>query len=134
MASVISLDRSLELKRSVEEGTSIEVAIAVDADGDLIVSGHDSGEAVSNLFGSPTYDHWVVVGEEDKDLVLLHLLRERFADARAASAEFLAWLQGREIPHEVGSVAGEHRGRARHPAHGRRRNAARRTNQTRAGP
>lgn len=134
MTNVISLDRSFELKRSMDEGTSIEVAVAVDGNGDLIMSGRDSGKAPQNLLGDRTYDYWVVVGEEDKDLVLLHLLRERFAGTQAPSAEFMEWLQGHEIPHEVGSALGEHRGRARHPAQGKRRNGGRRAKESRAGP
>jgi hypothetical protein len=127
MASIIAIDRSFELWPSVDEGTRIEVSVAVDDNGDLIISGHDTGRVP----GDRSYDYWVVVGEEDKDLVLLHLMRERFSDCLAPGAEFMDWLQGHGIRHEVGSTAGEPRGRR--DTNGHRRNGAR-PKRSRAGP
>lgn len=117
-----ALDRTVELLLSENEGKVADALASVDDSGDLIVFG----------CGSESYDHWVVVGEEDKDLVLLELLRERFT--AVPSAEFMEWLERHGIRHEVGSVAGEHRGAARLTAKGRRRNGSGRAKHTRAGP
>lgn len=134
MVSVIALDRSLELRHSVDEGTTVQVMVAVDENGDLIVSGHDSGKAPAKLLGSRTFDHWVLVADEDKDVVLLQLLRERFGDISAPSAEFMEWLKTHDIPHQVGSEAGAHRGVYRPFTSPRRRGTTRRPKRTRAGP
>ena len=129
----VALDRSVELSSTAFEGNTIRVVAFVDDDGDLIALGRDVG---STPDGSTerTYDHWVVVGEEDRALVLLQLLRERFEGLQAPTAEFMQWLQMHDIPHEVGTVAGEHRGPARIGAKGRRRNGAHGARPTRAGP
>ncbi|MGH2758906.1 MAG: hypothetical protein ACRDKJ_05005 [Actinomycetota bacterium] len=130
----MELDRTVELQQGVDDDRVVEVVASVNADGDLVVFGHDVGRAPTALPGSETYDHWVVVGGENKDLLLLELLRERFLGAHAPTAELMTWLQKRDIRHEVGSRAGEHRGPARLIGRGRRRNGTRRNDPTRAGP
>lgn len=134
MGIPMELDRTVELKQTVDEGTMVEVVASVDSDGNLVVFGHDVGKAPSALLGSETYDHWIVVGSEDKDLLLLELLRERFLGVAAPTAELMSWLQDRGILHEVGSTAGEPRGPARLNGTGRRRNGARHAKRMRAGP
>ena len=123
------LHRTIELSQTEHEGTVVHFSASVDADGDLIVVAHDSASG-----SGKRDDHWVVVGEEDKDAVLLELVRERFAGTFAPTAEFLEWLEQRGIRHEVASAAGEHRGPTRLSAKARRRNSTRRTKPTRAGP
>lgn len=123
------LDRTVELSQTTYEGSVVQFSAAVDADGDLIVVAHDVA-----MGSAPHDDHWVVVGEEDKDVVLLELLRERFLGAFAPTAEFLDWLEQHGICHEVASPAGEHRGPTRLSAKARRRNGNKRTKPTRAGP
>lgn len=131
----IALDRSIELSSTDLGGTAVHVVAFVDADGDLIALGHDVGSAAHRFDEHRGFDHWVVVEGELKDLVLLELLRERFEGAEAPTAEFMQWLQDRDLAHEVGSAAGEHRGPARiGPPHGRRRSGTRGTRPTRAGP
>jgi hypothetical protein len=117
-----ALDRTIELLLSQNDGKIADAVASIDDCGDLIVFGR----------GPEGYEHWVVVGEEEKDIVLLELLRERFT--AVPSAEFMEWLEGHGINHEVGSVAGEHRGAARVSAKGRRRNGSGRTKTMRAGP
>jgi hypothetical protein len=129
----VALDRSVELSSTERRGNAMRVVAFVDDDGDLIVLGHDP-DSPPDAYGDRAYDHWVVVGDEVRDLVLLELLRERFEGIGAPTAEFMQWLQGRGIPHEVGTVAGEHRGPARIGAKGRRRNGAHGARPTRAGP
>lgn len=127
----IALDRSVELGQTYGE-SAMHVVAFVDADGDLIALGHDVGTELHMLHEHRTYDHWIVVGSEQRDRVLLELLRERFDGAPAPTAEFMQWLQSHGIPHEVGSAAGEHRGLARIGPTGRRRNGG--SKPTRAGP
>ena len=129
MGVPMELDRTVELQCGIDDDRVVEVVASVNADGDLVVFGHDVGRAPTALPGSETYDHWVVVSRDDKDLLLLELLRERFLSATAPTAELMAWLQQRDVRHEVGSRAGEHRGSARLNSNGRRRNKP-----TRAGP
>lgn len=134
MLGVIALERSVDLKLTAGDGTVFDTVASVDANGNLIVYGHDVWAAPDPFAATRSYDHWVVVPEEDKDFVLLQLLRERFLDGPAPSAEFMSWLEAHAIPHEVGSPAGEHRGEARVRVKAHRRNGARGSNPTRAGP
>lgn len=103
------LDRTVELQQGVDDDRLVEVVASVNADGDLVVFAHDVGRAPTALPGSETYDHWVVVGAEEKDQLLLELLRERFLDVGMPTAELMTWLQRRDIRHEVASRAGGHR-------------------------
>jgi hypothetical protein len=130
----MELDRTVELQQNIDDDRLVEVVASVNADGDLVVFGHDVGRAPTALPGSETYDHWIVVGDEDKDLLLLELLRERFLGFAAPTAELMSWLQARDIRHEVGTRAGEHRGNGRLKTTGRRRHGVRRMKPMRAGP
>lgn len=134
MGYPMELDRTVELQQGIDDDRIVEVVASVNADGDLVVFGHDVGRAPTALPGSETYDHWIVVGREDKDLLLLELLRERFLTVAAPTAELMNWLHERDVRHEIGSRAGEHRGPARIRTIARRRNATRRIKPMRAGP
>lgn len=134
MLGVIALERSVDLKLTAGEGTVFDNIASIDAAGNLIVYGHDVLTTPDPFAATRSCDHWVIVPEEDKDFVLLQLLRERFLDDPAPCAEFMSWLNGHGIPHEVGSPAGEHRGEARMRVKVHRRNGARVSNPTRAGP
>lgn len=112
MLGVVAFQRTIDLKLAAGDGTVIDTVASIDDHGDLIVYGHDVW-APSALGSAPGFDHWIVVPEGAKDLVLLQLLRERFLPNAAPSAEFMSWLLDHAIPHEVGSPAGEHRGEAR---------------------
>ena len=134
MGVPMELDRTVELLQGVDDDRLVEVVASVNADGDLVVFGHDVGRAPTALPGSETYDHWIIVGGEEKDLLLLELLRERFLDSTAPTAELMNWLRERSIRHEIGSRAGEHRGQARLRMTAQRRNGGRRFKPMRAGP
>lgn len=134
MLGVIALERTVDLKLTAGDGTVFDNIASVDANGNLIVYGHDVWTTPDPFAATRSYDHWVVVPDEDKDFVLLQLLRERFLDDPAPSAEFMSWLDSHGIPHEVGSPAGEHRGEARVRVKAHRRNGARGSKPTRAGP
>ena len=134
MLGMVALDRTIDLRLTAGDGTVIDTIASVDDEGNLVVYGHDVWATPSAATVTHNFDHWVVVPEEDKDFVLLQLLRERFLEGPAPSAEFMSWLDDHAIPHEVGSPAGEHRGEARLRVRAHRRNGTRGHKPSRAGP
>jgi hypothetical protein len=112
------------LDRAVELGEN-DVVASIDADGELFVLSHE--------VHAPS-EYWVVVAAQDKDLVLLQLLRERFAGVTSQGAEFMTWLQEHDIRHGVGSTTTEHRRPMRLSAKSRRRASVQHAKPTRAGP
>lgn len=134
MLGVVALDRTIDLQLTAGDGTVFDTIGSVDEGGDLIVYGHDVWATRSPVSATGTFDHWVVVHEEDKDFVLLQLLRERFLEGPAPSAEFMSWLDDHAIPHEVGSPAGERRGEARLRIRAHRRNGTRSEQPSSNGP
>lgn len=134
MLGVVAFDRTIELKLTAGEGTVFDTVASVDPSGNLVVYGHDVWGTPDTFAAARSYDHWVVVPEEDKDFVLLQLLRERFLDGPAPTADFMTWLDAHGIRHEVGSPAGEHRGEARLRARAHRRNPGMGPQPTRDGP
>src|SRR5688572_10370420 len=62
-------------------------------DGALVLEGVDGGAEVERLFGDSDYEYRLTVKPEDKDAVLLHLVKAQFASAHA----FKQWLAERGI-------------------------------------
>ncbi|MCZ7645568.1 MAG: hypothetical protein M5U26_09830 [Planctomycetota bacterium] len=71
----------------------------VETDGTLLYEGCDADPKLENFVGRDEYEYALAIKPEQKDAVLLHLLRERFASVH----DFKAWLQARGIASEFGS-------------------------------
>jgi len=68
---------------------------------DVVMEGVDGGKRIEELTGDWDYEYWVTVRAQWKDTLLLHLLKDRFAD----STRFKAWLEQQGIPYEFHSHA-----------------------------
>ena len=64
--------------------------------GDLLLSGYDSGPSVKEYFGDFDYEYWLTVKSEHIPNILLNLIKERFKN----DYEFKDWLKEKDIPYD----------------------------------
>ena len=89
----------ITLIESKSEQISIHLSAEIKPNGDLVLKGYDVGKLVEDQFGDSDYEYSLTVKAEDKDTVLLNLIKERFAN----DSEFKSWLEEKGIPHEFWS-------------------------------
>ena len=65
-------------------------------EGDLILSGYDSGQSVKDFFGDFDHEYWLTVKSENVSAVLLHLIKDSFK----SDTEFREWLEKNNIKFE----------------------------------
>ena len=94
----MKIDR-IELIKSESERVKVRLTARIDAGGDLILDGYDSGALVEEVWGSDDYEYSLTVKAEYKDTILLNLIKERFKH----DAEFRSWLDEKQIPSEFWS-------------------------------
>ena len=58
----------------VKGPTSIYIDVEITAEGDLLFSGQDIGQAPKEFFGDSDYEYWLLLKAGEKDRVLLALL------------------------------------------------------------
>ena len=68
----------------------------INEEGDLLLTGVDSGPFVKDYFGDYDYEYWLTVKKEHLSTVLLHLIKECFN----TDSEFKEWLNERAVPSE----------------------------------
>jgi len=61
--------------------------------GDLVLSGYDSGQSVKEFFGDFDHEYWLTVKAEKISSVLLYLIKDRFKN----DTEFREWLHEKDI-------------------------------------
>lgn len=91
--------KEITLTKYKTEDISVELVAKIDDDGDLVLEGYDIGKAVAEHWGDSDYEYWLRVASDDKDTVLLWLIKERFT----ASSEFRQWLDDKGIPNKFAS-------------------------------
>lgn len=90
MPKITLVDKSINNTYVIEE-------VSIEENGDLLISGHDMGEAPKEIFGSSTYEHITKVKAKNKDWLLLKLLADKFENR----VEIKNWLKKNDIPHEL---------------------------------
>ena len=94
--SKVSRIRKIVLReRRTEKDVSILVAKIDDHD-DLILEGHDVGEAPKKFWGDSDYEYYRVIKKDYKDTILLWLIKERFD----TDSDFKLWLDEKGIPNQ----------------------------------
>jgi len=81
------------------EALSVELVARIDEKGDLVLEGWDRGTRVQELTDDWDYEYWLRLARDYKDTVLLHLIKERFAN----DGELMQWLKEKNIPYEFES-------------------------------
>jgi hypothetical protein len=69
---------------------------AIDAGGDLVLTGQDLGPEVRKILGSDEYEYSHTIDATYKDTMLLRLLKDKFDEGML----FDDWLKEHGIPHE----------------------------------
>jgi hypothetical protein len=65
----------------------------INDDGDLILTGYDSGQSVKKFFGDFDHEYWLTVKSENISAVILHLIKDNFKTDSA----FREWLEEKNI-------------------------------------
>src|SRR3954463_11327181 len=84
----------------VEGPTSMRIDANINEAGDLVISGQDTGEAPSQLFGDRDYEYWLTVRSQHKDDALLALIEKLYAGDTRAEIRLRELLEGKGIPCE----------------------------------
>lgn len=69
-------------------------------EGDLLLSGHDIGEAPMMVWGEDEYEFWLRVRANNKDRVLLALLEKLYTGNTSLISELKHYLESKNIPCE----------------------------------
>lgn len=80
-----------EINRKDLQGS---IDISIQENGDLNMGLYDRGETVEKIFGDDEYEYDLTVKKENAEMVLLHLMKEKFS----STTEFKKWLQKNKIP------------------------------------
>ncbi len=77
--------------------TYVKETVSIDDNGDLLIEGHDVGEAPKKIWDQSTYEQTTTVKAKHKDWLLLKLLADKFEDR----VEIKNWLKENDIPHKL---------------------------------
>ena len=89
---------SVILRQETPECSTTE-QVTLQENGNLVVSGHDTGDLPLHIWGDENYEYWRTVVAEDVPRILLGLIRERFG----SDAEIKDWLDANGIEHQFNS-------------------------------
>ena len=89
----------------VKGPTSIYIDVEITAEGDLLLSGQDIGQAPKEFFGDSDYEYWLLLKAEEKDRVLLALIEKLYAGNTRTVSELREYLNARGIPNEFDSYS-----------------------------
>jgi hypothetical protein len=84
----------------LEGATSRYIDAEITAEGDLLLSGQDIGEAPREVWHEEEYEYWLTVKAADKDRVLLALLEKLYAGNASVISELKHYLESKDIPCE----------------------------------
>jgi hypothetical protein len=84
----------------IESSTSRYVDAEITDKGDLLISGHDTGEAPRKIWQEDNYEYWLTVRAADKDRVLLALLEKLYAGKPSVVSKLKHYLESKDIPCE----------------------------------
>ena len=91
----------INLRDEEIQGGKSYLDAVINDDSALVLEGCDNGESVRESWGDFDYEYWITIKADYKDTVLLHLIKEKFADEKA----FKAWLDEKNIPWDFRSYA-----------------------------
>jgi hypothetical protein len=77
--------------------TSIYIDAEINAAGDLVVSGQDTGKAPIEAFGDSDYEYWLTIPALGKDLMLLALIERQYGANPRAVSELQQFLESKGI-------------------------------------
>jgi hypothetical protein len=97
--------KSLAIRRDDTKDGYSEMAVEIDENGAIVLSGVDAGEEVRQFFGDWDFEFWLTIPPEYKEAVLLHLIKDSFLsqDRFSSVHKMRKWLEERDIPFQFTS-------------------------------
>jgi hypothetical protein len=89
----------LTIRDERDDRSSSFAQVKIGDDGAFVFEGVDAGPDVEKFFGDSDFEYWLRVKPEDKDAMLLHLVKEHFGSVHA----FKEWLAQHQITAEFTS-------------------------------
>jgi len=83
--------------------TSVFIDIEIKDTGEVLMSGQDVGKAPEEYWGDSDYEYWLYVSQENKDLLLLSLIKKVFGGSSEAFSKFREFLIEYKIPYQFDS-------------------------------
>ena len=83
--------------------TSVFIDIEIKETGEVLMSGQDVGKAPEEYWGDSDYEYWLYVSQENKDLLLLSLIKKMFGGNSEAFSKFREFLIEYKIPYQFDS-------------------------------
>ena len=99
----MSGEKRVTIRRDTSGATKVFIDALINDRGDLVLEGQDVGAAPLQIFGDSDYEYWVTVPADQKEEVLLGLMKEVFGQSERASSDFMAWLKERGIQFKFSS-------------------------------
>ena len=87
---------SLTIRDERDEHSYSSAQVEIKEDGTLVFEGVDGGAGIEKLYGDSDFEYWLQIKAEDKNLVLLHLIKSQFTSVH----DFKKWLVERGIKAE----------------------------------
>jgi len=83
--------------------TSVFIDIEIKDTGEVLMSGQDLGKAPEEFWGDSDYEYWLYVNQDQKDLLLLSLIKKLFGGSSEAFSKFREFLIEYNIPYQFDS-------------------------------
>jgi hypothetical protein len=83
--------------------TSVFIDIEIKDTGEVLMSGQDVGKAPEEYWGDSDYEYWLYVSQDNKDLLLLSLIKKLFGGNSDAFSKFREFLIEYNIPYKFDS-------------------------------
>jgi len=87
--------QTIKLKEINSQDFKGELSININDNGDLSWERWDRGEIIKKLYDDYDEEYFLTVKRQDKDMLLLQLIKDRFSE----TAVFKAYLDERKIPY-----------------------------------
>ena len=98
-------EETIEIYRDAVPGARRVIWIEARGDGSVGLAAQDIGKTVEAVWGDSDYEFWFGVKAEQKDALLLALLKDKYAGRTQAVDEFRAFCAAAGIAGEGGSWA-----------------------------
>jgi hypothetical protein len=83
--------------------TSIFIDAEINDKGSVVLSGQDLGKAPEEFWGDSDYEYWIIVDQQQKDHLLLSLIKDKFGGNAQAFSNFQDYLINEGIPYDFDS-------------------------------
>ena len=83
--------------------TSVFIDVEIKDSGEVLMSGQDVGKVPEEYWGDSDYEYWLYVSQDNKNLLLLSLIKKLFGGNSDAFSKFREFLIEYHIPYQFDS-------------------------------